>query len=388
MVSGVADSLPGVVIEPAPPLSTNLRAAWWARYRSELVVLAGFLVSRATILVGFTFGAWIQTDVALRDLFQQWDVRWYVSVVRDGYGAELQPGRNNLAFFPLFPRLIDALARVSGLDLVTVGMLMNFVLGAVFTVLMYRLGLRLLDSDTAVRATLLMVFFPGSLFLFVAYSEALMLVLAAACLLALLDQQWVRAGMWAALAGLTRPNGVVLTLVCAVAVVEAVRRERVWRSVWAVALAPLGFGGYLTYVAVRTQDLFGWFRIQREGWGERFDFGWTNVLRAVDSIPAPLRNWNNTLAAIGLVVLGIGVVLLLRWRPPAIITAYTLGMVALAVGSATIGGRPRFVLVAFPLFYAFARVLRGHAYPVALAGSGCALMLFAVSFTEKVLVIP
>ena len=373
---------------PAPASIGRVARRRFRITRPELVVLGAYLGSRVALLVGFAYSAWIQTDVGLRALFEQWDVRWYVSVVRDGYGAELQPGRNNLAFFPLFPRIIDALARITGLDLVTVGMLLNLVLGAVFTVLVFRLGRRLLDQDTAVRATVLLVFFPGSLFLFVAYSEALMLVFAAACLLALLDRRWVLAGLWAALAGLTRPNAVVLVLVCAVATVEAVRRTRDWRSVWATALAPLGFVGSLGFVALRTGEVFGWFRIERDGWNERFDFGWTNLTRTLEALPAPLRNWNDTIAGIGLIVMIVGVVLLVRWRPPAVVLTYTLGMVALAVGSATIGGRPRFILVAFPLFYAFARVLRGHAYPLVLAGSACALMLYAVSFTEKVLVIP
>jgi hypothetical protein len=367
----------------APKRRANVR-----RLQPEIAVLSAYVVSRFALLVGFAYSAWIQTDVGLGGLFRQWDMRWYVSVVRDGYGFELQPGRNNLAFFPLFPRTIDVLSRLTGLDLVTVGMLLNCVLGAVFVVLMYRLGARLLDRDTAVRATVLMVFFPGSLFLFVAYSEALMLVLAAACLLALLDQRWILAGVWAALAGLTRPNAVVLVFVCLVAAGQAIRRDRAWRALWAPVLAPVGFLGYLTFIAVRTGDLFGWFRIERDGWSERFDFGWTNLTRTLAALPAPLRNWNNAIAGLGLILFAIGVVLLIRWRPPAVVMTYTLGMVALAVGSATIGGRPRFILVAFPLFYAVARVLRGHSYSVALAGSACALMLYAVSFTEKVWVIP
>ncbi|MFZ4516240.1 MAG: hypothetical protein ACOYN3_08010 [Acidimicrobiia bacterium] len=153
-------------------------------------------------------------------------------------------------------------------------------------------------------------------------------------------------------------------------------------------LAPLGFVAYMVFVRQRTGKVFAWFVTERDGWGERFDFGWNSVVRAMHAIPQPLANWNDSIATLGLVVFAIATVYFVRWRPPLPVLLYGLGMVACAVGSATIGGRLRFILVAFPLFYSVARAWRGSAYSVALGVSAAGLMLFAVSFTEKVLVIP
>lgn len=358
------------------------------RWRYEIAVVAVFVASRLVIAAGFAYSAWIQTDVTAGQLLRQWDVRWYVRVITEGYRWIPGETKQTIAFFPLYPRLVDGVARMSGLDLVVAGMVCNAILGVIFVLLVYRLGCRILDAPTALRATVLCCFFPGSLFLSIAYSEALMLVLACGALIALLDRRWILAGGLSALATATRPNALVMMVVGAVVALDAIRRRREWRALWAPALAPVGFVAYMVFVWQRTGNAFAWWITERDGWGERFDFGWTNLVRAVHAIPAPLSNWNDSIATLGLIVFAVATVSFVRWRPPLPVFAYGLGMVACAVGSATIGGRPRFIFVAFPLFYALARAWRPPVYATAVGISAAALMLYAVSFTEKVLVVP
>ena len=62
--------------------------------------------------------------------------------------------------------------------------------------------------------------FPGSFVLSFAYTEALLLVLAMACLWCLPTHRWVGAGVLAAFGTATRPNGLALVLACAVASVD------------------------------------------------------------------------------------------------------------------------------------------------------------------------
>ena len=83
------------------------------------------------------------------------------------------------------------------------------------------------------------------------------------------------AGLLALLAGLTRPTALaVIPVVMLAALIAVVRgRDRSWRPWAAMVLAPLGWLGYLGWVAQRTGRLDGWFWIQDEGWGSRFDGG-------------------------------------------------------------------------------------------------------------------
>ena len=72
------------------------------------------------------------------------------------------------------------------------------------------LARRVFSASVAARAMVLFAVFPGSFVLSFAYSEAPFIVFAASCLLLLLDEQWLLAGLAAALATATRPNGVAI----------------------------------------------------------------------------------------------------------------------------------------------------------------------------------
>ncbi len=92
------------------------------------------------------------------------------------------------------------------------------------------------DVATAQRAMVLFVLFPGSVVLSWSYAEPVLIVCAAACLLFLLREQWLFAGLAAALATATRPNAIGVVAACVVAAAMAIWRHRQWWSLVAVAL--------------------------------------------------------------------------------------------------------------------------------------------------------
>ena len=100
----------------------------------------------------------------------------------------------------------------------------NLVLGAVSVVLVGLLARELYGVTVATRAMVLYVVFPGSFVLSFTYSEATLIVLAAACLLFLVREQWWLAGIAAMIGTGTRPNGVGLVAACVVASFLAIRR--------------------------------------------------------------------------------------------------------------------------------------------------------------------
>jgi hypothetical protein len=194
-----------------------------------------------------------------------------------------------------------------------------------------------------------------------AYTEPVMTAFAAWSLYAVLTRRWVWAGALAALAGLTRPNGVaVAAAVLAAAGLEVWRRRgrgvshRLWTG---AALAPLGWSGYVLWVGRRRGDpLGGYFTVQRL-WGSRFDFG----RGALGFTEHMLLHGTRLLFPMALVIVGTSTVLFAllvvdRAPLPLVVHSGVLLLIALG-GSGFFESKPRFLLPAFPLLIVVARAL-------------------------------
>lgn len=294
------------------------------------------------------------------DVLTSWDGIWYLRIVRTGYPRVVQPDVTyevddaRAAFFPTYPML------VRGADWLLPGgdtfaaLFVNFVLGALCVLLVGLLARTLFTIEVAKKTMILMALFPGSFVLSFAYTEALLLVLAAGCLLALHDRRWVLAGVLAALGTATRPNGVALIAACAVAALLAIRDRREWRSLVAPLLAPVGFVAFQLWLGRHTGERGVWFRVQTEAWGEGASFGWTAVQNTLEAFTHPLTSPTDTITAVS-----VATVVLLLWfawkrRLPLPELAYCAGIIALMLLPATVTARPRFIYTAFPLLIAAA----------------------------------
>ncbi|MEU5977504.1 glycosyltransferase family 39 protein [Streptomyces sp. NPDC047315] len=292
-------------------------------------------------------------------LGRAWDSDWYMLIAEHGYGRVLTwPGavQNDLAFFPLYPGLVRALSYVvPGVTSGTLGLLISWSAALAAAAGIYAIGERLYGRRVATVLVLLWALLPHSIVLTMAYTEPLLTAFAAWSLYAVLTRRWVWAGVLAALAGLSRPNGIAVAaaVVCVAAVelVRLARRERrtAWRPWFAAGLAPLGWCGYVLFVGVRTGDpLGGYFAVQR-GWTSQFDFG-AGALRVVRDIvlrPAVFSVTMALLIVLASVVLGA---LLVLERPPAALLVYTGVLLLITVGgSGFFESKPRFLLPAFPL---------------------------------------
>jgi Dolichyl-phosphate-mannose-protein mannosyltransferase len=290
------------------------------------------------------------------DVLTSWDGQWYMDIVRDGYPSTVP---NNVtyhmdqaraAFFPLFPMLGKAADTVlPGGDTMAV-LVLNTVLGFIAVVLIGLLAQRIYGERVGRTATTLIAMFPGSFVLSFAYSEALMLVLAAAVMICLFDRRWLLAGVFAALTTATRPNGVAIVLACAVAAFMAIREERDWRALSSVLLAPIGFIVFQIWLGQHTGEAGVWFRVQREAWDEGASFGWTAITNTVEAIAQPLTSPTDTVTAVSVVVTVIGLWMAWRARLPIWMTVYSWTVIALMLAPATVTARPRFLFTAFPVF--------------------------------------
>jgi 4-amino-4-deoxy-L-arabinose transferase-like glycosyltransferase len=234
-------------------------------------------------------------------------------------------------------------------------LLVNLMLGAAFIILVGLLAREWFGVRFAGRAMVVLALFPGSFVLSFAYSEALLLTLAAACLLALQREKWLIAGLLAALATSARPNGVALIVACAVAAGFAIHQKRHWRALIAPALAPTGFLAFQLWIDSHTEESRAWFRVQGEAWKEGASFGLTALRRTTEAFTQPLTSPTDLITAVSF--MSTLLVVWIAWRRhriPAFAAAYSAVIVALMLLPSTVTARPRFLFTAFPLLIAAA----------------------------------
>lgn len=293
------------------------------------------------------------------DVLTSWDGIWYMRIVRYGYPTYVPPNityddtQARVAFFPAYPYSVRFLDRLLPGGDTFAALVANFALGAVFIVLVGLLARAWFGDGAMGRAMMVVALFPGSLVLSLAYSEALLLTLAAGCLLLLQRERWVLAGLVAALGTATRPNGVALVAACAVAALVLCRRRRVWKPLIAPAIAPVGFVLFQLWIDRHTGEDRVWFRVQGEAWKEGASFGLTALRRTLDAFTQPLTSPTDLVTAVSfLTTLFLIWIAWRRRRLPAMAAAYSAVVVALMLLPATVTARPRFLFTAFPLLIA------------------------------------
>ncbi len=349
--------------------------AWTRLVRRGLI---GYLISRLCVIAGAAIVA-AQSVVADRedgiprpsnalgkitDVLTSWDGKWYYAIVRDSYPSSIPVNvtwddyQARTAFFPGFPTLVRYVNMVFPGGDVIAGLATNFVLGALFVVLVGQLARDLYDEHVGYRAMLLAGFFPGSFVLSFTYSEPLMLAAAAGCLLALHRRAWAIAGLCAALGAATRPNGIALIVACAVAALIAIRQRREWSALLAAAIAPLGFIGFHLFLWRRTGEAKAWFRTQGEAWDEGTSFGLTAIRNTIDAFVHPLSSPTDIITAVSFVAMLMLIFFATRHRLPAPMVAYVAVVLVLMLAPSTVTARPRFLYTAFPLLISAAAWLR------------------------------
>ncbi|MER5349702.1 glycosyltransferase family 39 protein [Kitasatospora sp. NPDC002551] len=319
------------------------------------------------------------------DVLASWDGWWYQQVAQFGYHPALVPvpggtpgftiEQNSAAFFPLYPGLMRLVSEISPFGLYGAGMLVSVIASLFAAAGIYAVVDRMAGPRAGVIAAGLWAIAPGSGAEWALYSDSLFVALAAWACYCVMTKQWVAAGVITLVAGLNRPTSAALIgAVGLAALVELYRRESgVLRPLTAMLLAPLGLLGYVGWVGRRMGDWGGYFTLQRDAWLHYFDWGqgtWAAV-RAVllgrNDYPFAYHT-ADMLATLLVLSLPVLIILLIRLRPPLVLTAYTLATIVSVLGSLGIfGNTSRYLLPAFPLLIALAVALRKLSWPV-LAG--------------------
>ncbi|SEB66122.1 hypothetical protein SAMN04490356_1161 [Streptomyces melanosporofaciens] len=151
-----------------------------------------------------------------------------------------------------------------------------------------------------------------------------------------------------------------LWVAAAVELLPEGRRRQAWRTdrglLAGVALAPLGWLGYVVWVAARTGSVTGYFDVQN-GWGNGFDGG-----LAFAGFIGGLLIEPPFVGGLGL-LLGVGALIWLaircvRQRQPLPLLAYGGAVLVLALAAkGYFGSKPRLLIPAFPLLLPIAVAL-------------------------------
>ncbi|WP_390897477.1 hypothetical protein [Streptomyces justiciae] len=361
-MSSTAPSIPGSrrpdTAPPARLLAPTLRRAAPA--------LLAYVAVRLLGLLFLAFWAHRQGHGVWPILATQWDADWYLGIADHGYAHELGTAydANNLAFFPLYPVLVKAVAAVTPGSRATVGLLIAVLASLAAAWGIFAVGDRLRGRRVGILLTTLWAALPVSLVQWMGYTESLFTACAAWALYALLADRPLTAAWLAVLAGLTRPTGVAVAAAVSLTCLLALRRGFSVRALTAALLAPLGWCGYVGWVGLRLGRWDGYFAVQRL-WHNDVDGGRETLRRfrellAYDSTPELFL----VLVTVTLLASTALFALSLRDRQPLPLLLFTGVLLTIVLTS---GGvyfpRARFLLPAFPLLLPLAvRLLRVPAH--------------------------
>jgi hypothetical protein len=354
---------------------------WWRSLRirvpaSFLAVLPALAVHAGTRLITlgvFAFMAVHNRQILLTfedqdpwHLLARLDGNWYLGIAEHGYRHALgpTPAGTNLVFFPLYPKLIQVLAAVTGMTPFGAGLFITAVAGLAASWAIYLIGRDWRDGKTGVMLVALWSAEPASVVLSMVYTEPLFTAFAAWALVAAARRRWLTAGLLCALAGLTRSAAIALVAAIWVAVAVAVARQllarrrgegpRLSRSETArlaacVAIAPLGllwFWGWLWQVVGRAD---AWFWMERDGWDMHLSYG-PALFGKIAALASGPHEFVPTATVIVLCVAVVLWLLMLLHRPPVPAAVYATVVLAMSAGAMNfLTCEPRFLLPAFPL---------------------------------------
>jgi hypothetical protein len=383
------------VAYPASPLPARL--AGWLRGAGERpagsAAALGFSSRVCALLIGYMAVATIGVNTVttgfelsadkLSNLPARFDAGWYGGIAVDGYsfGGSFKR-QQNIAFFPAFPLLMRAVGYPIGafgpgmpkekrvLRLLWGGLFLSIFAFAWASAYLWRLARDIIGESRATDAVALLAAYPFSIFYSAPYTESLFLLGAVAAVYHFRRDEWVKAGAWGLLVGLTRPNGCFLSLVLAAFVAERLWRERaavsgipplrVAASLVSAAMPGVGMLGFSVYVHSLTGSFFGWARMHEAAWGRTYQglapvqraYGWITdegLVHVVEGVPF------DTLNSLGLIFALIMVWPVLRKAGPALALFVLINVIPpmLAGGVLSLG---RLSATLFPAFIALAAI--------------------------------
>ncbi|MFD9221131.1 hypothetical protein ACFWDI_14220 [Streptomyces sp. NPDC060064] len=361
---------PAATVRPTVPASrrppapgggdaTGVRDRLRRALRRAAPALLGYLAVRLCGLLVLARWVHLKHHGVWPTLATSWDSGWYLGIADHGYADALgtQFNANNLAFFPLYPVLIKAVAGVTPGSRATVALVLAVVFSFVAAWGIFAVGDRLHGRRAGTVLTVLWGVLPVAIVQWMGYTESMFTALAAWALYAVLTGRWLWAASLASLAGLTRPTGIaVAAAVSVAALLPSCRGNR--RALVGALVAPLGWLAYVAWVGFRVGRPDGYFAVQKL-WRNEWDGGATTLLRLRQYLVYMTRPQLFLVIVSLMLIVSVGLYLLcLADRQPPALLVFTGVLLLVVLGS---GGvyfpRTRFLLPGFPLLLPIALAL-------------------------------
>jgi hypothetical protein len=297
--------------------------------------------------------------VSFLTLLTSFDARWYIQIARAGYGDDA----TLYAMFPLLPALIRAIHGVLGLHFGVAAVAAAWLASLPAAAGLFVIGKHLYDRRTGMLLPLIWGALPHGLLESMAYTEGLFTAFSAWTLYCVLTRRWLAAGILSALAGLSRPTASSLVAVVGLAALAAAVRRRDGVRPWIAALlAPLGWFGYLGWVAQRTGHLDGWFRAQAD-WGSKLDGGVFFIHKYWAVLTRPQGLQLTFVALMLLLAFALLFLSVLDRQPWELYLFSALILASIVVTAGFFHSKARFLVPAFPLLLPIARPLAQTTWP-------------------------
>ena len=331
-------------------------------------------------------------SVKLAETFAAWDSGWYFDIAQRGYYWN-PSGQSSLAFFPLYPMLMRALAwPFGGSDraLWTAGIVLSCacLLGGL-TVLHRLTETTLGDREAARRTVFYVAVFPFAYFFTQVYTESLFLLTSVSAVAAAVASRWGWAGVLGALAALTRPNGVLVALpLLLLALAGRPRSAEIVRRAPAIALVPLGLAAFCGFAWRLSGDPLAWLHAQAR-WG--YTVGnrpWVELMRLLDGLERhgvygylfsdPLAPYYLVHGLVALAFVALTPAVFTRLGPA--LGAYVAVSLYVPLTGNALEGIGRYAATLFPVFMLLGTIRSRRVHEAILIGSALVLSLLASLF--------
>ncbi len=267
----------------SPPLAVAASAFRWrerlgtlaADFQLDGGIVAMFVASRLLIVVAAIVAETLiprnpslnpGDGAPLLTSLTSWDGWYYLGIVREGYHvAPVAGAYRDIAFAPLFPLIVRVLSAPWPAFAGLVAVLFSNVVFLAALGLLARLGTPYLGRRRAALAAGLLAIYPFASAFGMAYTESLFLLCIVAAFLAAERRHRTWAGIFLALAVLSRLQGVALILPLWVLMLRQDGSRPRATQAW-LLLAPLAAIGFFLYVGAITGHLTAFLDAQK-AWG-------------------------------------------------------------------------------------------------------------------------
>src|SRR5674476_609328 len=222
-----------------------------------------------------------------------WDGQWYFSIATNGYPTSIPRDaaghalQNQWGFYPVYPFIVGAIMRISGLSFMVVAPILSFLLGAAAVTVMFRVINQGSGRFAASATVLLTCTYMAAPAMQIAYTESLALLLVCSALLLLRNRRYGWLVPVLVMLALTRAIALAFVPVLVVHGISRYRHRSLesfpeperWRVVGLTGLAIVLTGLWPAIAAVTTGDPAAYTQTM-SSWGT------TGKLRVLIEFPA------------------------------------------------------------------------------------------------------